>query len=517
MSQAGVNAAGGGGGSGIEMIDGNVGSVTGSTVTLTTGAANAEGTTLFTGSGSTMTMTFDDVNGNLGIGLNSLAIALTNSAYENTAVGYSTGPTLTGTANTLYGTFAGNLMAEADTNTAFGYQSLSNLVDGAFNLVIGANSGSNYFTNESNNICIGNNVLGTTGESNSLRIGLSTGTGTNQINACFIQGIFNQDSTGFNTPLPVYVDSITGQLGYGSAGGGSGITFLDGTTGTATGSTVTFGITNVLPTYTDGTATFTGSGSTMELGFSDVNQNIGIGLWTLLNISSGTGSGNICIGSQSGQMLTNGGSNTFIGGGSGALLDLGTGNTGIGGALNNLTGINANFNVGVGYLAGNAYTADEAGNISIGTNTYGTRGESFITRIGSSSGEYAMQACYIAGIFGTSTSDVGSTTAVLIDNTGNLGTVASSLRYKENVASMGDNSSFIHELRPVVFNYKKDTKKSLQYGLIAEEVASIAPGLVVSNKDGQVETIKYHDLVPLLLNELQKLRAEVNELKTRLA
>ena len=55
MSQAGANSTSGGGGSGIQTIDGDVGSVTGSTVTLTGGTSGA----VFTGSGTTMTESFD--------------------------------------------------------------------------------------------------------------------------------------------------------------------------------------------------------------------------------------------------------------------------------------------------------------------------------------------------------------------------------------------------------------------------------------------------------------------------
>ena len=62
-------------------------------------------------------------------------------------------------------------------------------------------------------------------------------------------------------------------------------------------------------------------------------------------------------------------------------------------------------------------------------------------------------------------------------------------------------------LRPVTFRYKKsieDGDKPTQYGLIAEEVAEVFPDLVVYNKDGEPETVKYHLLATLLLNELQK-------------
>jgi hypothetical protein len=72
---------------------------------------------------------------------------------------------------------------------------------------------------------------------------------------------------------------------------------------------------------------------------------------------------------------------------------------------------------------------------------------------------------------------------------------------------MADASDRLLQLRPVQFKYKKPNangEKPIQYGLIAEEVAEVIPELVVTNKDGQPETVAYHLLPAMLLNELQK-------------
>jgi hypothetical protein len=44
----------------------------------------------------------------------------------------------------------------------------------------------------------------------------------------------------------------------------------------------------------------------------------------------------------------------------------------------------------------------------------------------------------------------------------------------------------------------------MQFGLVAEEVAQVFPELVVYNEDGEPETVSYHLLATLLLNEYQK-------------
>jgi hypothetical protein len=73
-------------------------------------------------------------------------------------------------------------------------------------------------------------------------------------------------------------------------------------------------------------------------------------------------------------------------------------------------------------------------------------------------------------------------------------------------------------LRPVAFKYKRDHEPGglAQYGLIAEEVAEIYPELVVYDDEGRPQAIRSQLLDPLLLNEIQKQRREIEDLKARL-
>ncbi len=86
-------------------------------------------------------------------------------------------------------------------------------------------------------------------------------------------------------------------------------------------------------------------------------------------------------------------------------------------------------------------------------------------------------------------------------------------RYKEDIHDMAEASASLMRLRPVTIRYKEEYDAGdgeLQYGLIAEEVADVFPDLVVYNEDGTPETVKYHLLATLLLNELQK-QYQVNQ------
>ncbi len=164
-------------------------------------------------------------------------------------------------------------------------------------------------------------------------------------------------------------------------------------------------------------------------------------------------------------------------------------------ALANTTG---SSNIALGDQAGVELTT---GNNNIDIGNEGVAGESNTIRIGS-----GQTRTFIAGIRGETTGSLGAI-AVLVDQYGQLGTLSSSRRFKEDIADMAGASSGLMRLRPVTFHYKSDQNpagRTLQYGLIAEEVAEVYPGLVAHSVDGQVETVLYQFLPPMLLNEYQK-------------
>ena len=71
---------------------------------------------------------------------------------------------------------------------------------------------------------------------------------------------------------------------------------------------------------------------------------------------------------------------------------------------------------------------------------------------------------------------------------------------------MNDASETLYLLKPVTYRYKKeiDVIQSLDYGLVAEDVATVDPNLVARNKDGQIETVRYTAVNAMLLNEFLK-------------
>jgi Chaperone of endosialidase len=174
--------------------------------------------------------------------------------------------------------------------------------------------------------------------------------------------------------------------------------------------------------------------------------------------------------------------------------------TGVHALANNTTG---SSNTGVGYHAGANLTTG-SNNIDIGSP--GTAGDNNTIKIGV---QGTQTAAYIAGIYGHSLT--GS--EVVVTSSGELGVVSSSERFKTAIAPMGSDTAKLGQLRPVTFKLKADATGTRQYGLIAEEVAKVYPELVIRNEAGRIDGVRYDELAPMLLNEVQKQAAEIRDLK----
>ncbi len=187
-------------------------------------------------------------------------------------------------------------------------------------------------------------------------------------------------------------------------------------------------------------------------------------------------------------------------------------------ATDNAVNIGTLANAGRTTIVGNATgTSILALRCGTGGATLGISATDHTVQIGSTTGVSTMTLnSGTGGIIanGVAGVTVANSAAVLIDTVGGqLGTIASSIKHKENILNMGNESNPIMYLNPVVFNYKKDAQKHKQYGLIAEEVAEILPNLVNFDESLDPTGVRYHDLPVLLLNELQKLNKRVKDLE----
>ena len=198
------------------------------------------------------------------------------------------------------------------------------------------------------------------------------------------------------------------------------------------------------------------------------------------------GERNTAIGDSALYQNTEGSDNTAVG--NPALLSNTTGsnNTAIGyqALLNNIAGSD---NTAIGLNAGaNVVTA---GNVTcIGSNVAGAD---------------VADTTWIANVYGVTTQS-GMTAPVVVSDTGQLGTMSSSERFKKDIAAMDKVSEAVLSLRPVTFHYKTDTKNTPQFGLIAEEVAKVDSALVLPDKEGKPYTVRYEAVNAMLLNEFLK-------------
>src|SRR6266487_1359305 len=230
------------------------------------------------------------------------------------------------------------------------------------------------------------------------------------------------------------------------------------------------------------------------------------------------GQDNTANGSGALQNNTTGNANTASGfhaliSNTGGGQPLGSYNTAIGSVAlnNNATGYG---NTAIGYQSLYANTTgffntalgDSAGaNLTTGSNNIdighpGFAGESNTIRIGSL---VLHTRTFMAGIRDVTTGNADAI-PVLIDSAGQLGTANSSRRFKKEIKSMDAASEAILALKPVTFHYKSDKTDTPQFGLIAEDVAAVNADLVVRDKNGDIDTVRYDAVNAMLLNEFLK-------------
>ena len=114
---------------------------------------------------------------------------------------------------------------------------------------------------------------------------------------------------------------------------------------------------------------------------------------------------------------------------------------------------------------------------------------------------------------------MASGVGVIVNSSGQLGSVLSSERFKEAIRPMDKVSEAILSLQPVTFRYKQelDPNGVPQFGLIAEQVDKVNPDLVVRGEDGKVTTVRYEAVNAMLLNEFLKEHRTVAEQQAKVA
>jgi len=380
------------------------------------------------------------------------------------------GPPLYGTGNTGEGLNALFRLETGQANTAIGWVSLFSVITGNFNTGVGA-----------------------------MTLALNTGDNNTAVGAVSLL----DNTTGTNNTATGFQTLMDNTEGNGNTAVGSMALFsnVDGDQNTAIGLSALQGNTTGEDNTAIGTSALgrnlegnwnTALGSQALASNTDFD-NTAVGFRALTNNTTGhsntatgrnallgntLGSNNVSIGRDTLGSNTTGNSNTAVGYGAGFTITTGSNNTALGAFAGK--GVTSAFNV-----------------ICIGNGVLGAD---------------VNNSTWIGGIWGE-TPQSGNTAPVVVSDGGQLGIVASSERFKKDIATMESTSEVILSLRPVTFHYKADAKETPQFGLIAEEVAKVNPALVLPDKDGKPYTVRYDAVNAMLLNEFLKEHRKVEKLE----
>jgi len=384
---------------------------------------------------------------------------------------------------------------------------------------------------------------GNTAEGQSALLSLTTGAYNTALG---LYSLLSASTGNFNTGVGAGTLLVNTADGNTATGAGA---LLSNTTGTENAATGTFSLfdntTGSFNTATGSRVLFantTGTENTANGAFAlsantDGGFNTAIGAFALANntgsentamgvnaLQSNSAGGNTAVGANALRDNTTGFQNTAVGhsalfdntdgtfntaiGTSALTLSTGDGNTACGNvALFNNTGSN---NTALGNGAGTNLTFGD-NNIDIGYIVGGVAGESNTIRIGNSD----ITNTFISGISGTNSP---GGVAVFCNSDGKLGVISSSARFKDDIKPMGEASEAVLALKPVSFRYKKeiDPKGLAEFGLIAEEVEKVNPDLIIRDRQGKPQTVRYEQVNAMLLNEFLKEHAKVQRLEAAL-
>jgi hypothetical protein len=382
-----------------------------------------------------------------------------------------------GCNNSLFNTFQGDDALINNTtgagNTALGWRSLFSDIDGSFNTGVGG--GALVLNNGTSNTAVGAAalLLNTTGGSN-------TAVGTDAL-------VFNESGSE-NTAVGTFalenntVDANTATGAFALFANTTGGTLETSVMGFDLGPNTAFG-SGALENNLD-------SSANTAVGYHALNSQVtGFVVGADPHLAGNTAVGFEALANVTGSAAGDNAANDAYG--YQALFDLTDGNSNV------AVGFQAGFGLITG--TGNVYIGPFQGSAGVTTEF----GHTHIQNIGST-----LQPA------------IGVVDFVTVDTTSNLlGHNTSSRRYKEDIKPMENVSDKLYRLKPVTFRYKKDLDptRSLDYGLVAEDVAEVDPSLAVHDGKGQIANVRYNAITAMLLNEFLKEHKKVEEQQASIA
>jgi hypothetical protein len=460
----------------------------------------------------------------------------------NTAVGASAlNANTTGLGNTALGSSASALNTTGSLNVALGRFAMYSNTTGSQNIAIGYET---FFANTTggNNTAVGQQALtSNTTASNNTAVGYGglqyniTGTGNSALGYRAGWGITSNYNTAIGVDSMSYVSGGVGQVSGANNTALGYQTFYNlssGSNNTAVGY-------QALYLSTTGAMNTAIGGLCMESNTTG-NYNTAIGRQSLG--SNTTGAYNIAIGYQAGISSSTGLYNSFVGSASG-INSTGTNNTFMGaeagyymssGSKNTILGMFTGNQGGVDIrtASNRIVISDGDGNPRLHCNNDGdwTMASGLSTGAAISIPQTVYRATSSTGVgymgyIGTATAfqiSFNSTTAGVQLGSGATSWASFSDERLKNVTGTYTNALHdIAQIQPVKFTWKSDAENKPQVGVIAQSVQTVVPEAVEAltmemDSPDEYLTVRYTELIPLMIASIQELKAEVDSLKAQL-
>ena len=179
-----------------------------------------------------------------------------------------------------------------------------------------------------------------------------------------------------------------------------------------------------------------------------------------------------------------------------------------------------------GGAGASSMTMRASGNIGIGENNPSgllhVGGTSYFTNTMHMTGSGNIQ--FVGGTYPTFIRDGDNlllkrqdTAATMVTFTSGGATVASDERLKDNIETISDATDKVKKLRGVTHTWTEEMrndKQPVSYGVIAQEAIKVIPELVhIDEGEKGYMSVQYDKIVPLLIESIKELSAEVEQLK----
>jgi hypothetical protein len=238
--------------------------------------------------------------------------------------------------------------------------------------------------------------------------------------------------------------------------------------------------------------------------------NVSVGGASLANI--GAGVANTALGASAATSMTTGNANIAIGSGALALETAGSCNVAVG-TCALYTSAGGVGNTALGTAAGDLVTTGDC-NTFVGFDAGAT------TTTGNNQVVIGASGTASTAAVNNEVSIYGGTTVARFAQGAVAWTFTSDARRKENIEDLALGLDFVSELQPRSFDWKEDGKHAA--GFIAQEVDAVVEKFdadylgAVSKADPECYTVAQAALIPVLVNAIKELKAEVAELKKKL-